>query len=132
MSDEGRVSALELEQKNQAYKIMGIERQLEENSKSIVDFRDSTVEKLARIQLDIESEKAYEAVNTKQIAELRRLLEKIDANQEVFMMEKKQAQEFWREMKAKLLTAGILSTAGILGAALIFASKEYIKSLTGG
>lgn len=129
--EEDRFSAVEQEQYSHTYKLLALEKQTEETSKSMAEFREIITEKLTRMQTVIDSDRAYDEINAKQIAELKALLEKIDSQQQIIWAEKKQAQEFWRDMKAKLLTAGILGTAAILGSALIFATKEYIRSMAG-
>jgi len=40
----------------------------------------------------------------------------------------RESREFWSELRKRLATAGIIGAFGLLGAALVYAAKEYMKN----
>lgn len=68
-------------------------------------------------------------LNTDILQEVRAQNNKYAAFLEEKMKHEEASHEFWAEIRKRLATAGIIGVFGLLGAALIYAAKAFVKNL---
>jgi hypothetical protein len=113
-SVEAKLSCLIQTQENILEKVAAVETEATlrgtRMAKHIVNYQKHTIEDKATL---------------KEIRSLAALIHEVHSKQTILLEERQNSIDFWRSMKEKIATTGIMGTLGLLGTALWYAAQQF-------
>lgn len=120
---------------------MSLEGTTDEKLNCIIEGQDTLCSRIKSIESEAKSRgvllgehikrfdehRQYEEHALKENAGLAANIQDVLYHQKVLLEERQDSIDFWKQMKEKIATAGLLGALGLLGSALVYAFQSFIQ-----